>query len=112
MQWKSSLAGCVAAVAIVSFGAHAVEKVIPTKHTVHKHDEQPADQRLESQVKAALFASIGDDARQVGIEAHDGFVLLSGAVRTETLRGRAEQVAGRVLGVKSVDNAISVRRAG
>ena len=111
MKLKSSLAGCAAAIAIFAFGAHALEKAIPIKRAVQKQVE-PADQRLQSQVKAALFASIGNDAREVGIEAHDGFVLLSGAVRTETIRERAEQAAERVLGVKSVDNAISVRRAG
>lgn len=107
---------CAVALSVLAFGANAVERAVATKHAVtkqaDKHHAEPADQQLEGQVKAALFASIGNEAREVGIEVQEGFVLLSGAVRTEAIRERAEQAAARVLGVKSVDNALSVRRAG
>ena len=94
-------------------GARATERSpAGTRQNVQPHAAQAANDKLEDRVKSALFATIGNEARQVGIEVRDGFVLLSGSVRTEATRTLAEQAVERVLGVRSVDNALAVKRQG
>lgn len=69
-----------------------------------------ADEDLEDKVRGALGATIGKPAQEIGVSARNGAVLLFGAVRTPSLRERAERAARHVLGVQAVENALTVVR--
>jgi len=103
---------CAVFAGLLALGVYAAEHGVATRHAEHKPGVQLPDDKLEGLVKSALFASIGNEARGVGIEARDGFVMLYGTVRTESTRALAEQAVQRVSGVKSIDNALAIRREG
>lgn len=69
----------------------------------------PDDATLAANVKAKLAADAALSA--VAVTAKDGAVTLSGVVNTEADRGRAEQIARGVEGVKSVVNSTTARPA-
>lgn len=69
-----------------------------------------ADEDLEDKVRVALGATIGKPAQEIGVTARNGAVLLFGAVRSPSLRDRAERAARHVLGVHAVENALTVVR--
>lgn len=71
---------------------------------------QAADEDLEDKVRVALGATIGKPAQEIGVSARNGAVLLFGAVRSASLRERAERAARHVLGVQAVENALTVVR--
>lgn len=68
------------------------------------------DEDLEDKVRVALGATIGKPAQEIGVSARNGAVLLFGAVRSPSLRERAERAARHVLGVQAVENALTVVR--
>jgi cytidylate kinase len=77
------------------------------------HDEATigptlADKLLQIRVTAALSdeISIGDAPAGVTVSVNAGRVTLSGASSSGNLRDKAEKVASRVVGVRSVDNQI------
>lgn len=67
------------------------------------------DSVITAKVKTALAADKVVNAFAVNVETFKGVVQLSGFVDTEAQRTQAEAVAGRVLGVKSVQNNISLK---
>ncbi|HEX5611919.1 MAG TPA: BON domain-containing protein [Burkholderiales bacterium] len=76
------------------------------------HPTQPriTDAELAGKVRGALHASLGDPAGRIDVAVQDGFVFLYGKVPNERLRARAETVAGRVGGVRSVNNELILTR--
>jgi cytidylate kinase len=77
------------------------------------HDEATvgptlADKLLQIRVTAALSdeISIGDAPAGVAVSVNAGRVTLSGASSSGNLRDKAEKVASRVVGVRSIDNQI------
>lgn len=77
-----------------------------------RDDEAPgADAAIATKVKAKLAAETGVGALNVDVDVQDGVVTLSGLVRTEHARHRAEELAETVGGVKSVRNEIRVEKA-
>jgi osmotically-inducible protein OsmY len=57
-------------------------------------------------VKLANDAEIGGMA--IDVDVHEGVVTLKGKVRTEKMRSKAEKVAKKVRGVRSVTNQLTV----
>jgi len=67
------------------------------------------DSRIAERVREALAA--GADYKYDGVKviACNGVVQLSGLVNTSAQRNRAEEVASKVVGVKSVQNNLTVK---
>lgn len=72
-------------------------------------DQRVEDSRTAERVREALAA--GSEYRFDGIRvaAGDGVVQLSGFVNTSAQRNRAGEVASKVVGVKSVENKLTVK---
>ena len=67
-----------------------------------------ADKELAGRVKSALVAERNLNAHGIDVVVKDGAVTLFGTAETRMRRDLAEKVAGRVEGVKSVDNKLAV----
>jgi len=67
-----------------------------------------ADKELAGRVKSALVAERNLNAHGIDVVAKDGAVTLFGTAETRMRRDLAEKVAGRVDGVKSVENKLAV----
>jgi hyperosmotically inducible protein len=67
------------------------------------------DTRIESEVKARLVAEKDANLTRIGVVSREGTVNLSGTVRSDDQRRRAEVLARGVNGVSRVVNAIDVR---
>jgi hyperosmotically inducible protein len=69
---------------------------------------ESADKALAGRVKSALVAERGLNAHGIDVVAKDGAVTLYGTAETRVRRELAEKVAGRVDGVRSVENKLAV----
>ncbi|MDR3448904.1 MAG: BON domain-containing protein [Alphaproteobacteria bacterium] len=67
------------------------------------------DVTISNKVRAALVADKNVSATQVHVETLQGVVNLTGFVKSSTAKARAEQLAGQVAGVKSVQDDIIVK---
>lgn len=67
------------------------------------------DKAITSRVKSALFADPNVSGFQVDVDTFDGVVQLNGFVDTPTQKGRAEEIARTVPGVREVKNNLSIR---
>ena len=67
-----------------------------------------ADKELAGRVKSALVAERNLNAHGIDVVAKDGAVTLYGTAETRMRRELAENIAGRVEGVKSVENKLAV----
>lgn len=81
----------------------------PAPHA-HAPQLRISDAELVGKVRGALHATLGDTAGRIDVTAQDGFVFLYGKVPSERLRARAATVAGRVGGVRSVNNELILGR--
>ncbi len=75
----------------------------------HTAGEFVNDATITSKIKSDYVASDQVSASAVSVETMNGTVLLSGFVKSNAEKARAEQIAQSVKGVKSVKNAIVVR---
>lgn len=78
---------------------------------VRGEDASP-DWTITLRVKLALLAKFGTDALRVEVVTSDGRVQLAGTVEKRETRELAEEVAGRVEGVRKVENDLHLRSAG
>jgi hyperosmotically inducible protein len=67
------------------------------------------DATLTTKVKTAVLAEPGLKTLQINVDTKDGVVKLSGTVDNASMKERAAQVAQAVTGVRSVDNALTVK---
>ncbi len=77
-----------------------------TSDAANKATEVLDDASITTKVKAAMLAEPGIRTLQIGVDTKDAVVTLSGTVDTPELKERAQQIAGSVAGVRSVDNRI------
>ena len=68
------------------------------------------DATITSKIKSDYVGSDRVSASDVSVETMNGTVLLSGFVKSSAEKDRAEMIAKSVKGVKSVKNAIVVRK--
>ena len=68
------------------------------------------DAALTASVNAALVADKPSNFTRIDVDTTSGVVSLTGTVETAEQRARAEQLAGRVDGVKRVINNLQVAR--
>jgi osmotically-inducible protein OsmY len=66
------------------------------------------DATITTQVKAALAADPDLSAMKINVDTDKGAVRLKGEVKSIALRRKADSVAARVKGVRSVDNQLVV----
>lgn len=71
--------------------------------------EQVDDGAISAKVRRALLKEVGINSMRVGVETAGGQVVLTGRVRNEADRIKAEAVARSVDGVTAVDNKLDVR---
>ena len=76
----------------------------------HVPQTRMTDAELASKVRGALHANLGHTAGRIEVAVRDGFVFLYGSVPNERFRVRAETVAERVAGVRSVNNELGLGR--
>jgi len=69
----------------------------------------PDDTALTTAVKAALAADSPATAAAINVETKEGVVTLTGAVDSDAVKSKAEQLARGVEGVKSVTNNLTVK---
>ncbi|ATA25498.1 molecular chaperone OsmY [Brenneria goodwinii] len=67
------------------------------------------DTMVTSSIKAKLLADDIVPSRKVKVETHEGIVQLSGEVDNQAQSARAESVAKKVSGVKSVKNDLTIK---
>ena len=72
-------------------------------------DQRVEDSRMAERVREALAA--GADYKYDGVKviASDGVAQLSGFVNTSAQRARAGEVASKVVGVKTVENNLTIK---
>lgn len=93
--------------------APAAEPAKPEPTAEAKAPEAPKpdpNAELAARVKRALEGEAKIQAAAIDVTAADGKVTLWGTAPTDGERSRAAQVAGKVDGVKSVENKIAVVR--
>jgi len=85
----------------------------PTAEDRAKNREAVSDTTVTGKVKSALAADVGlKTVTEIHVETdHSGIVTLSGKVGSADMKKRAEQVAKKVNGVKSVKNKIEVSKS-
>jgi osmotically-inducible protein OsmY len=67
------------------------------------------DTVLTGKVKTALMNDNDVKSGQINVESRGGIVQLAGFVTGDAMRKRALEVAGKVEGVKKVENALYVK---
>ena len=67
------------------------------------------DTEITAKVKAAIFAEPGIKTLQISVDTVKGVVTLSGSVDSRSIRNRAKELAGAVVGVKDVENRLVVK---
>jgi hyperosmotically inducible protein len=66
------------------------------------------DDKLYDQIRMKLAENAEVNGGAIEVEVHDGVVVLKGKVLRERQKAKAEQVAHKVKGVKSVTNQLVV----
>jgi len=70
--------------------------------------KQVPDGEVIDQVRVKLINDPDVGGQKIDVDAHDGAVTLTGKVRTDKQRVKAEKLAKKVKGVTSVDNKLVV----
>jgi hyperosmotically inducible periplasmic protein len=83
----------------------------PTAERGHNQgtDQSIENSRTAERVREALAAGADYKYDGVKVNASNGVVQLSGFVKTSAQRNSAGEVAGKVVGVKSVENNLAVK---
>ena len=70
------------------------------------------DAAITAKVKTAYLADTDVKGLQINVDTHDGVVLLRGTLEQRAYADKAEAIARKVAGVKSVSNQLTVKPAG
>ncbi len=96
-------AGC--APALIGAGAAGAYQVGTDERSVGK---MWSDATITSRVKTALVENTGAGAMKIDVDTLERVVTLTGMVSTQQELSRAEEIARKVAGVKSVNNFLQV----
>ncbi len=83
------------------YGVRGITNTIAVKPRVHSAD-------VKAKIESAFKRSAEIEAKHIHVEAHDGRVVLTGAVRSLSERRLAEQAAWSAAGVNLVDDRLAV----
>lgn len=103
MQLRTLLASTITAVALLTTAGCAVTR---GQETVGAYVDDAA---ITTSVKARFVDDKTVDASAIGVETLNGTVMLSGFAKSSTEKMKAEDIATKVKGVKTVKNQIAVR---
>lgn len=73
-------------------------------------DAEKLDEKIRQETQLGLAWTPGVDPGSVGVAVEAGIVTLTGHVSDPSARQAAEQLARRVLGVRTVANEIQIQR--
>lgn len=90
-------------------GVKSVDNNLSVGGTARTAGEVIDDGVVTTKVKAALIADTAVKAHEVNVETREGVVKLSGFVDSNDAKSKAAELAGRVAGVKQVQNDIRVK---
>ena len=94
--------------------ANAVEGVKEVRNSIALGPDTPFGQKLDDsvttgKVKAALIDTKDVKSGNINVETRAGVVQLSGFVPSMAMRDKAGVVAGKVEGVKQIDNVLQIK---
>lgn len=72
---------------------------------------EPTDTQVATDVQTKIYSDPGIQSRQIGVQAANGVVTLSGDVASDAERGKAASDAATIAGVKTVVNNLQVQQA-
>ena len=101
--------GCASDRRNQSAGHHNYENRVAEPGDNQITDQRVEDNRTAERVREALAAGPQYKFDGVQVAASNGVVQLSGFVNTTAQRTRAGEVAEKVVGVKSVENNLTIR---
>jgi osmotically-inducible protein OsmY len=105
----AGLTGCAGASYDQSTG-HGVERSRAAEPDYNQiTDPRIEDSRTAERVREALAAGVDYKYDGVKVQAGSGVVQLSGFVNTSAQRNSAGEVTGKVVGVKAVENNLTVK---
>jgi small conductance mechanosensitive channel len=81
-----------------------VRAELPPPQVVQTESDAPDDQAIENRIKA-IFSEI-DSLKSVDVDVREGVVTLSGGVSNSVAALRASEIAGRLVGVVTVEDKI------
>jgi hyperosmotically inducible periplasmic protein len=73
-----------------------------------KHDTHVSDDMIIDQVRVKLINDPDTGGQAIQVDSHDGAVTLTGKVRSEKQRTKAEKLTKKVKGVVSVDDKLVI----
>ena len=103
------LTGCVGDRYDQSTGHRVDDKRTAERDYSQNTDPRIEDSRTAERVREALAAGADYRYDRVKVIARDGVAQLSGFVNTNAQRNYAGEVTGKVVGVKSVENNLTVK---
>ena len=103
------LMGCASDRRNQSAGHHNYENRVAEPGDNQITDQRVEDSRTAERVREALAAAPQYRFDGVQVAASNGVVQLRGLVNTGAQRTRTGEVAGKVVGVKSVENNLTIR---
>jgi hyperosmotically inducible protein len=103
MKIRTTLASVLTVLALATTAGCAVQR---GQETVGAYVD---DSAITTSVKARYVENKAVDASSINVETLNGTVLLSGFAKSENERDTAEDIAGKVKGVRTVRNSITVR---
>jgi len=75
---------------------------------VAQKQAQVSDDTIVDQVRVKLINDPDTGGQKIDVDSHNGAVTISGKVRSDKQRAKAEKLTKRVKGVVSVDNKLVV----
>jgi len=90
-------------------GVTGVRNNLQVQTTQRSGGEAVDDALITTKVKAALIADSRTKAHQIEVTTKLGQVQLGGFVDSRSAKAAAEEVAGSVMGVKSINNGLEVK---
>ena len=103
MQIRTQLTTALAALVLIAASGCAVQR---GQETVGAYVDDAA---ITTSVKARFIDNKDVDAGAIKVETLNGTVMLSGFAKTQNERMKAQDIAMKVSGVKTVKNEIAVR---
>jgi len=97
------------AAALAAAPAIAQQQAQKSESTSERAKQGAKNAGLTGKVKSALANDVGLKTLAINVDSSDGVVTLKGSVDNADTRSRAEQVAKKVDGVKSVKNELKLK---
>lgn len=98
-------AGLVAAFSAVPFAQVAAQDAMQKQSDNQTVPDKTADAWITTKVKSELATTKGIKSTDISVTTADGVVTLTGTATSAAEKAKAEQVAKKVKGVKSVDGS-------